>query len=409
MSKPMVSIPREEYTALQDKVSELTDANALLDKHVENLRCVVTRDANEILALKLDLSFAKAQMDTLYVTPASGIKFDGVAAVQAAAPAAAAEKPLGAPPAASSPKEPLGAPPAADSAATAGNGIFKAIRGLMGLGGAGAAGPPAAPPPPGCLKNYKSTTKTVIDAGAAAGGPAKDKLQRPKEPNTTATPSFMAEMAAKQALRAQNGAANNAVDCREKQLEAVKQADDAAAITAAAARKTRVDSMVGLEAARKSAKAGTPKQQAEAEAQEQAQNKTVRRGLAKFASAREGPVEADDFSSDSGGEDDEKNKETVQTPTVASSKRASTSFQRRMLKNAVAAAAAGAGPEAVAPTVSAAPEAVAPTVSAAPEAAPTASAAPEAAAPTASAAPEAAAPTASADPEAAPADDSDLM
>ena len=93
MSKPIVSIPREAYTALQAKVSELTDTNALLDKHVEYLINVVTRDSNEILRLKLDLSYAKAQMDTLYETPASGIKFDGVAAVQAAAPAAAEKKP----------------------------------------------------------------------------------------------------------------------------------------------------------------------------------------------------------------------------------------------------------------------------------------------------------------------------
>jgi len=316
MSKPMVSISCEEYAALQAKVSELTDTNAVLNKYVDNLRQVVTRKGNEIAKLEDDVSYANARYDILYETPASGIKFDGVAAVQAAAPAAAAEKPLDAPPAASSPKEPLGAPPAADSAATAGNGIFKAIGGLMGLGGAGAAGPPAAPPPPGCLKNYKPTTKTVIDAGAAAGGPAKDKLQRPKEPKTTATPSFMAEMATKQALRAQNGAANNAVDCREKQLEAVKQADDAAAITAAASRTTKLDSMVGLEAARNKDKR-TPKQQAEAQAQEQAQNQTVRRGLKKFARAREGPVDSDDFSSDSGGEGDEKNEETAQDPARA--------------------------------------------------------------------------------------------
>ena len=309
MSSDMVSIPREAYTALQDKI-------AFLDKYVENLMHVVTRDADEILRLKLDLSYAKAQMDTLYETPASAIKFDGVAAVQAAAPAAAAEKPLDAPPAASSPKEPLGVPSAVDSAATAGNDLLIKTS-------AGPAGPPAAPPLPACgLKNYQPKPKTVIDAGAAAGGPAKDKLQRPKEPNTTATPSFMAEMAAKQALRAQNGAANNAVDCREKQLEAAKQADDAAEITAAASRTTRVDSMVGLEAAKISAKAGTLKQQQQnaqdksllgedfscvsygTEARER--NQTIRRGLAKLARAREGPVDSDSFSSDSGGVDDEK-------------------------------------------------------------------------------------------------------
>ena len=281
----MVSISCEEYAALQDKI-------ALLNKHVENLVHVVTRDGNEILALKLDLSFAKAQMDTLYQSPASGIKIDGVAAVQAAAPAAAAEKPLGAPPAASSPKEPLGAPPAADSAATAGNGIFKAIGGLMGLGGAGAAGPPAAPPPPGCLKNYKPTPKG-IDADAAAGGPAKDEPK--KQPNVkkeckNAEPSMVDELAAIQAKRAKNGAAMKAVNCREEKLEAVKKA----AITADESRTTKIDGMQGLSAAKISAKAGTLKQQAHAKAQEQAAKK-VKVALKKFDATRD--------DSDTGGQD----------------------------------------------------------------------------------------------------------
>jgi len=291
MSKPMVSISCEEYAALQAKVSELTDTNAVLNKYVDNLRQVVTRKGNEIAKLEDDVSYANARYDILYETPASGIKFDGVAAVQAAAPAAAAEKPLGAPPAASSPKEPLGAPPAADSAATAGNGIFKAIGGLMGLGGAGAAGPPAAPPPPGCLKNYKPTTKTVIDAGAAAGGPAKDKLQRPKEPKTTATPSFMAEMATKQALRAQNGAANNAVDCREKQFEAARQAEvdydarknahRAPPSKAKAKAKTEEEKQAEAQAARASAEVKA----------------TLRAGFKKFDSARDGS-DPDEWSSE---------------------------------------------------------------------------------------------------------------
>ena len=294
----MVSISCEEYAALQAKVSELTDTNAVLNKYVDNLRQVVTRKGNEIAKLEDDVSCANARYDILYETPASGIKFDGVAAVQAAAPAAAAKKPLGAPPAASSPKEPLGAPPAA----TAGNGILKAIGGLMGLGGAGAAGPPAAPPlPVGGIANYKPKPKG-IDADAAAGGPAKDEPK--KQPNVkteckNAEPSMVRELAAIQAKRAKSGAANNAVNCREKQLEAVKQADDAAAITAAAARKTRVDSMVGLGAARNKDKR-TPKQQAEAQAQEQAQNQTVRRGLKKFAAAREGPVDSGEWSDDEG-------------------------------------------------------------------------------------------------------------
>ena len=290
MSKPMVSISFEAYTALQAKVSELTDANALLVKHVEYLINMVTRDANEILRLKLDLSYAKA-----YETPASAIKFDGVAAVQAAAPAAAAEKPLGAPPAASSPKEPLGAPPAADSAATAGNGIFKTIGGLMGLGGAGAAGPPAAPPPPGCLKNYKP--KTVIDAGAADGVAAKDEPK--KQPNVkteckNAEPSMVDELAAIQAKRLKNGAAMKAVNCREEKLEAVKKAENAAAITADESRTTKIDSMQGLSAAKRSAKAGTLKQQAQAKAQEQAAKK-MKAALKKFAAARD--------DSDTGGHD----------------------------------------------------------------------------------------------------------
>jgi len=392
MSSDMVTIPREAYTALEDKI-------AFLDKYVENLMHVVTRDADEILTLKLDLSYAKAQMDTLYQSPASGIQNAGVGAVLAAAIAAAEKKPEKKqldPPAASSPKEPLGVPSAVDSAATAGNDLLIKTS-------AGPAGPPAAPPLPACgLKNYQPKPKTVIDAGAAAGGPAKDKLQRPKEPNTTATPNFMAEMAAKQALRAQNGAANNAVDCREKQLEAARQA--------------KVDYDARKNAHRAPPSKAKAKAKTEEEVQAEAQaarasaevKATLMEGLKKFESARDGSDSGD--WSDSGGEDDEKTEETVQTPTVAPDIFAQSQSTQMPT----------AAPDILAQIQStqmptAAPNNFAPrlstqriqTVANAGQLRTTAAFAAAAAAP--EAAPTAAASTASADPEAAPADHSDLM
>ena len=240
LAQGFVQISCEEYLSLQAselKVSQVTETNALLSKHVENLGQVVTRKCSEIATLELDLSFAKARYDILYETPASGIKYDGVAAVQAAAPAAAAEKPLDAPPAASSPKEPSGAPPAA----TAGNGILKAIGGFIGLGAAGAAGvPPAAPPPPPA--GWKPKPTTGSDADAAAGGPAKDEPKRHKEtakPAIKTGKTLMEEMAEKTAKRALNGAAMKAVNCREENLEAARQAQKAAAITADESRKQK--------------------------------------------------------------------------------------------------------------------------------------------------------------------------
>ena len=64
-------------------------------------------------------------------------------------------------------------------------------------------------------------------------------------------------MAERQALRAQNDAGNNAVNCREEKLEAARQAENAAAIKTAQSRKTKVDSIVGLDAVKTKHNSGT--------------------------------------------------------------------------------------------------------------------------------------------------------
>ena len=312
-----LTIPREVWKALNDKVCDLNDRNALLNKVVEGLEQVITREGNEITKLEVDLSHALARYDILHQRPASGIQFDVVqTAIRSAVqhhPAFADADNLAAV------QEALGASPAAGSAddiavdwnlfcdeEIGGADEEIGVAATAGGGGAGGGAPPAPPPP---------APAATADGGGVGGGvppppppPSKGPASRavplvtqpakPKGPQS-APPvdgmQLLKETLAAREVAKQAGAPNAAELFDEKKREEVEQAEAAAAQANDLAKTKAMTNMSGYRQAQRQ-DAGKPQRALQAEKRNDGEMKdAVMNGLKGHGAARTGSVE-DDFS-----------------------------------------------------------------------------------------------------------------